>query len=279
MSGSAYKLFGLKPGASEEEIRKRYRILVKKYHPDVNKRSDAQQKFIALQEAYETLLNGTGMEVDQPVDRKSDFETQYTAYRNHAREKYEERKRKEEAELNALYHRLSSGYTIKLHRMIAYTGIAIILVLCLDMLLPTHVEPNIIVAYSTEPYQSMNGDFVCLASTKSGDQLFLNAFSNHFFDTNPFVQLEKTAILHQPIQLLSQSRECTQKVPIHFNFYWAQFVLYPFFIIPFVFLRYRKKDAFFIMGSYFSRFASGILMLYFLMTEDRWLHLLTLGFY
>ncbi len=279
MSGSAYKLFGLKPGATEEEIRKRYRILVKKYHPDVNKNKDAQQKFVALQEAYDVLLKGSETDQETSKEDAASFEDQYAAYRQNAKEKYEERKRKEEAELNALYDRLRSGYRFLLHRIIAYIGMVLILVLCLDLLLPTRMENHTITHYSTEAYQSMNGNFVSLAGTKSGEQLFLNAFANHFFDTNPFVKIEKTAILHQPIQVISYSMEFEQKIPVHFTFYWAQFVLFPFFILPFVFLRYRKRDAFFIMGSYFSRFASGLLMLYFLMTEDRWIHLLTLGYY
>ena len=59
MRGSAYNIFGLKPGASEEEIRKRYRKLVKKYHPDVNKDADAEKTFVEIQEAYEILMAGT----------------------------------------------------------------------------------------------------------------------------------------------------------------------------------------------------------------------------
>jgi hypothetical protein len=96
---------------------------------------------------------------------------------------------------------------------------------------------------------------------------------------NPFIHIEKTAILHQSTAVLSKSNEFSQRIPIHFSFYWAQFVLFPFFLIPFIFLIYNKKDPIFIMGSYFSRYVSGILLLYFLATEDRWYHLFTLGFY
>ncbi|MFM6933874.1 MAG: J domain-containing protein [Flavobacteriales bacterium] len=277
MRGSAYKIFGLNPGASEEEIRKRYRSLVKKYHPDVNKEPNAQQTFLSIQDAYEELLKGPEKEPEQVVEE--DFETHYRAYRSHAQAKFEERKKREETEMNALYEKLQSGHIYLLHRIIAYVGLVLSLLLFIDNFLPTRLENQVVGSYSTDVYQSMNGNFVSLACTNTGERFFLNSFSNNYFDTNPFIQVEKTAIFHQPIEVQSFCMGYLQKIPIHFTFYWAQAVLYPFFLLPFIFLRYRKKDAFFIMGSYFSRIGCGLLMLYFLMSSDRWMHLLTLGFY
>jgi curved DNA-binding protein len=50
-----YKILGVSKDATQEEIRKQYRKLARKYHPDVNKSPDAEQKFKALGEAYEVL--------------------------------------------------------------------------------------------------------------------------------------------------------------------------------------------------------------------------------
>ena len=50
-----YDVLGLKKGASEDEIRKAYRSLAKKYHPDVSSEPDAESKFKEVQEAYDTL--------------------------------------------------------------------------------------------------------------------------------------------------------------------------------------------------------------------------------
>jgi curved DNA-binding protein CbpA len=279
MRGSAYNIFGLKPGASEEEIRKRYRKLVKKYHPDVNKDADAEKTFVEIQEAYEILMAGTSEEIEYTDQAAQQFQTRYAEYQAHARQQFQARKKKEEEDLAKLYVRLQTGPVFLVHRIIAYAGIAIVIVLCLDLLLPKHQVPGVITSYSTDVYQSMNGNLVSLAVTKNGDRFFLNAFSNRFFDINPFINIEKTAILHQSTVVYAQSQEFLQKIPIHFSFYWAQFVLFPFLLVPCIFIIYKKKDAFFIMGSYFSRYVSGILMLYFLATEERWYHLFTLGFY
>ncbi len=58
---SAYKILEIDPKSSVEEIKKAYRIMVKKYHPDKIKTKDpylmkgAQEKFIQVQDAYELL--------------------------------------------------------------------------------------------------------------------------------------------------------------------------------------------------------------------------------
>lgn len=50
-----YEVLGVSKDASQDEIKKAYRSLAKKYHPDVNKASDAAEKFKEVNEAYEVL--------------------------------------------------------------------------------------------------------------------------------------------------------------------------------------------------------------------------------
>ena len=52
-----YKILGLDKKASADDIKKAYRNLSKKYHPDINKSEEAIQKYKDVQEAYETLSN------------------------------------------------------------------------------------------------------------------------------------------------------------------------------------------------------------------------------
>ncbi|HLR41022.1 MAG TPA: DnaJ domain-containing protein, partial [Virgibacillus sp.] len=52
-----YDVLGVGKDASKEEIKKSYRKLARKYHPDVNKEEDAADKFKEAKEAYEVLNN------------------------------------------------------------------------------------------------------------------------------------------------------------------------------------------------------------------------------
>ncbi len=54
-----YEVLGISKSASDDEIKKAYRKLAKKYHPDVSTEPNAEQKFKEVQEAYDVLSDQT----------------------------------------------------------------------------------------------------------------------------------------------------------------------------------------------------------------------------
>ncbi len=55
-----YQVLGVSPGASDEEIKKAYRSLSRRYHPDANvnnpNRAQAEEKFKEVQQAYDQIM-------------------------------------------------------------------------------------------------------------------------------------------------------------------------------------------------------------------------------
>ncbi|MBO5303123.1 MAG: DnaJ domain-containing protein [Lachnospiraceae bacterium] len=55
-----YEVLGVTPGASDEEIKKAYRTLSRKYHPDANinnpNKAQAEEKFKQVQQAYDQIM-------------------------------------------------------------------------------------------------------------------------------------------------------------------------------------------------------------------------------
>ena len=73
-----YELLGIKKNASVEEIKKAYRDMVKKYHPDINKSSDASKIIISLNEAKETLLDEDKRKEYDELLNEIKYSKQYT---------------------------------------------------------------------------------------------------------------------------------------------------------------------------------------------------------
>ena len=58
MVSDPYKVLGLSPGASDEEVKTAYRKLAKKYHPDLNPGNDrAAERMNEINAAYDQIKN------------------------------------------------------------------------------------------------------------------------------------------------------------------------------------------------------------------------------
>ena len=88
-----YAILGVERGASAEDIKKAYRKLARKYHPDVSKEPNAEEKFKEMGEAYETLKDpekraaydrlgqhAAGQEFQPPPDWGAQFAGAGTAF-------------------------------------------------------------------------------------------------------------------------------------------------------------------------------------------------------
>lgn len=93
MEQDYYRILGIREDASEEEIKKRYRILAKKYHPDTNPGDrEAEQKFKEAGIAYAILGDPKKRrEYDQRrrVEKFFDFRPE-----NYEKKKNQEQKKK-----------------------------------------------------------------------------------------------------------------------------------------------------------------------------------------
>ncbi len=73
MAENYYELLGLKKGATPEEVKKAYKDLAKKYHPDVSTHPEAEKKFKEINEAYSVLND---------PEKKQNYDNYGEAYKN-----------------------------------------------------------------------------------------------------------------------------------------------------------------------------------------------------
>lgn len=101
-----YELLGVAPGAREEEIRSAYRREAKRVHPDVSSLPDAAERFIALQDAFNLLLERTryphapganglaSQTADPPLDPAAEAERRERVLKTNQRKRERDRRRK-----------------------------------------------------------------------------------------------------------------------------------------------------------------------------------------
>jgi len=83
-----YEILGVERNAPPEEVKRAYRKLARKYHPDVSKEKNAEDKFKGVQEAYEVLKDaekraaydqlGRDYRSGQQFRRPNDWEQRFT---------------------------------------------------------------------------------------------------------------------------------------------------------------------------------------------------------
>ncbi len=85
-----YKILGLRTGASKQEIKKAYRKMAKRYHPDVNPGEDSEKKFIQVLEAYNYLMG------ERKQRKKSSFDyAGWQAAKDNLKKEAEEKAKRE----------------------------------------------------------------------------------------------------------------------------------------------------------------------------------------
>lgn len=115
-----FAVLGLKPGTSEDEIKKTYKSLAKTFHPDKNNDPKAEEKFKKITNSYEVLKSKDRrkmherelLEMDKERYRREEkFRKDNKTERVRREREYEDRKRNGKRYDNSGYytHRFSSG--------------------------------------------------------------------------------------------------------------------------------------------------------------------------
>lgn len=276
-----YDCLGLPLNADLETVRRRYKQLAKEFHPDRNKNPGAAEKFIEIKTAFDMIVSRKAIIQtlqQQPVKTKAQTEQEKRAaefekaVRAHLR-----KKEKEKQELNQLIHKLRSGIFLWQSRIVASVSGIILICLLLDLFLPRQIEKEIATRISKEMYNSSRGNTVMLIETLRGKKLFLADFDVDAFNYFPRFEIHHTRIFKHPARVVVNNGEISQYIPVHFTIYWAQFLFYPLLIAPIFFHFYKGNNSIFVTGNYFSRYVVGGLILLFLLTENRLIHLVSLG--
>lgn len=271
-----YELLGLPEDSSLATVKKQFRALAKKYHPDLNPNEAATAQFQQLLEAYDRILKQ-----DFTAHRKSPSQAQKTAEEVH-RERWERvnrRWKEEEAEMNEYYRSLISGWRWKLKILYAVLSVWILGSILADSWLPFHEVKDVVVGYELTPYQSFNDAYVQEVKLRNHGSVYVANYQPQRFNHQPEIVLRQTAICRSNHSIQHAFDGQVQTPEIHFSLYRLKWPIFLFLGLSILLTFFKKPSAFLVLGSWINLYFSGAVLVMALLFYFRFISIFTFGFY
>ena len=282
-----YRVLGLSSAASEIEVKKAYRILAKRLHPDRNPSVSAHEQFIRITEAYEVIM---GYRPIPDWTKHSTKEKKQTENTNIPKQKIHEdemilkairfkknKARQEKIDFLRQYKRyqpLRTGWNLKAFNFITLLSLICLILVSLDYFLPATISKHKVDNWILEGYSTfyatntytLNFDNIRSASLVGNGVLHLSQ--------DDIIFMEKSVIIQEPKAFYMPTKLDYWKL----NFSTSMFSFLPFvymlLVIPLGAWLTRGNIWFFHYWFYSTLYGSGTFLLYFFFDEFRILRIL-----
>jgi hypothetical protein len=251
-----FETLGLPMDADQQAIKKQYRKLAMRLHPDKNPSPEAKSLFIKITEAYNFLSSQNSNQPGIIADRKKEKTREERIKEAQIRFYNQQQKEKEENE--RYFQSLFKGKKWQLIKGISIPAMIVACLLIIDLILPNKFEQTEIKFFKKEQELSRNNyRFTGEFTTASQDSYFL---------------------FHLPIKIHANQGYYYSTHELIFNFYWGIFPLIFVLFLPIIVRYFRFRTAFYTLLYYVTLYVSPTFFALFLISDDHWAHLVTLGY-
>lgn len=235
-----YAILGVPSSASESEIKKAFRTLAVRYHPDKNRSAGANSAFQEISEAYD-VLGDAGKRSAYDARLASPFaeiltEPARPRHRDPAYRSQRSRRGQDEPPASFLLMRDSLPYVIWVSRI----GLFITTLFFIDYLLPYNQVEDFI--YTIDSFSASRGETYTVVGTRDGEHLRARNFDRDDFDQEGRLLLSVTPVYGSVIWLENTTRTYRAWVA----YMYSTLVFFPvlLFVISVLAHVYRKRVEF-----------------------------------
>lgn len=282
-NSECYRILGLPSGASDAQIKKQFKKLALRFHPDRNPSPEAHEHFILISNAVDQLLKakdtatahpGKKSQAVNPEKKRAEQEQRIRV----AKERFEQQRRNDELEQERYFRSLTTGKKWQLYKLIALLSFTLSIVLLLDLMLPHHQEKDKMVAFYPKAIGGIKYDYVYEIAFSKNNTLFAQRFFENWKLSESPVIIEKSRLFHTPISF--HEMNSSPSIQAYFDFNLAAFglPLMILFLVPLIPYFFQRKTVYFTFLYHVSFWLIGPLGVIILGTGERLSHLLTLGF-
>ena len=292
-----FEILEIQPTKDEKVIRRAYRKLALKYHPDKNPIDEAHVKFIQISEAHENLLaaiehsNRTDEERDEYVRSKSNVAHNaqpdksdkeiYEERLRQAKKRYEEMKRREAEENEAYYQKISSGTNWKLFRVVMIGCLLFSIIFILDsQFLPSRWQKSEVVGHNRVlNYGGIIYNRIVPLKISTGEKIWVEPSFASSAIASKTIFIERS-FFFRDIKSMTTWENGKWFSSVGDFSVMGTFPLVPIFlIIPFLTFIIKGRTLSFSLLFNISLYMYGLILLSLMIINDRWIHMITLGFF
>ncbi len=279
-----YEVFGLTEGATKSEVKRQYRKLAMKFHPDRNPDPKAHKLFLDLTEAYQILMDDSAVRPTRNIrdntttSTKSAAEQRQERYRQ-GQERYQQYLKNKKIASERAFQKFTKGNRWKIFKISSIISFVVGFLLLVDFVLPSRTENHFIVSVSEYSYNGLQYNQIRQVFSDKNISMYLSDFEKTEAIRNwPVVDVKRSFIFRNPLRVIHRYENEINQYPVDFSV----INLFPFLsillFIPGYTFRFKSNSPGFYISYSMSQYIIVPVVIYILLSQQRWLHVLTFGF-
>lgn len=256
-----FDVLGIAPTTNKTVIKKAYRQLAFKFHPDVNPSQQAHQKFIEITEAYEICLGERIITSKRESTVKKTPQQEREERMQRAREFYRQSKIKEEKKNQIYFESLTSGKKWQFLKVFSLISALFALLLIIDYALPPQEEKANIQSFLHTPFYTQ---------IKLQNKTYY--FKNIYFSgrkVSKYVILKRSQIFNdvKTIKFITKQNYFILAQP-NWTVFSMLWLFVPLFILPLMVVLYKKPTVWFTFFYSISLYVIPVVFIGFILTRS-----------